>query len=211
MRELSNSGRSDSECQTSWEDGGFIETFTGKEFYQNLINQASHVALSQVLKLYNIKIITGSNKITCPLKNHKGGKERTPSFQIFLHTNTFYCYGCASHGNSVDFVSKMDGISKINAAQKILSLFQINYDESSVLNNQDLDVRLDLVIKFSESVRKFRHTHFDKNSEVFIEKICEVYDQVYNKHKLYNDNESLESAIDKFIYIINSYTPCYKL
>jgi hypothetical protein len=211
MCELSNTGGSDSEGKTSWEDGDLREAFTGKDFYQTLIGQAGSIGLTRVIKLYNIKLPSGVTKITCPFKNHKGGRERSPSFQLFLHTNSFYCYGCQSHGNSVDFVSKMDGTSKVTAAQKILSLFESNFDEASFLDVQDLDGRMDLMVKFSNVVRNFRQTHFDEKSEAYIEAVCAAYDRLYAKHKLYNDNESLESAINKFIYVIDSYTPCYKL
>lgn len=211
MCELSNSNGSDSDGKTSWEDGDLREAFTGKDFYQTLISQAGSVGLSRVLKLYHVKVPAGVNKITCPFKNHKGGREKTPSFQLFFHTNSFYCYGCTSHGNSVDFVAKMDGINKVSAAQKILSLFEANFDEASFLDVQDLDGRMELMIKFSNAVRTFRHSHFDEKSETFIEHICTIYDRVYAKHKLHNNNEGLESAINKLIYVIDSYTPCYTL
>lgn len=41
---------------------------------------------------------TDKAKIRCPLPDHKGGQERTPSLFIFLQTGTWYCQGCKEQG-----------------------------------------------------------------------------------------------------------------
>jgi DNA primase len=42
-------------------------------------------------------------RCTCPAKNHKGGNERTPSLYIDSVNNNYYCYGCQSSHNCLDF------------------------------------------------------------------------------------------------------------
>jgi hypothetical protein len=210
MCELSNSRRSDSEGKTSWEDGDLAGAFTGQDYYQRLIAQANSVSIYRVIKYYNPKLTSGVTKIICPFKSHKGGREKTPSFQIFPETNSFYCYGCTAGSKTTDFVCKLEGTSKVDAAHKILSLFESSFDDSNFLDIQDVGETLELMIKFSSAVRIFRQSHFDEKSEVFIEHICSLYDQMNHKHKLTN-NERLKSTIGKFIYIIDSYSPCYKL
>lgn len=203
MCELSNTGRSDNNSSTSWTDGDSSESFAGKDYYQKIIGQANSVSILKIFSIYNIKIPVGITKITCPLKSHKGGHERTPSFQLYLETNSFYCHGCTVWGKSTDLVSKMEGISKTDAASKILSLFQANFDESIYLDNQDIGEKLNLLTKFSDAVRNFRQSHFSEKSEIYIENICLVYDQLSDKHKL--NNEILKSIINKLIYVIDSY------
>lgn len=42
-------------------------------------------------------------RCTCPSKKHKGGNERTPSLYIDSVNNNYYCYGCQSSYNCLDF------------------------------------------------------------------------------------------------------------
>lgn len=211
MCELSNTNRSISECPSSWEVGDITEAFTGKDYYQNLISQANSVSINKVIKSYKIRLLDGTTKITCPFKSHKGGRERTPSFQIFTHTNTFYCHGCSTGGKCADFVAKIDGISKVDAAYKILSLFESSFDESTYSDLQNTEERLNLLINFSDIVRNFRQNHFDEKSEIFIEDLCLIYDKMIAKHKLKLDNDILKSIIGKLIYVMNSYSSNCKL
>lgn len=205
MCELSNHSGSNSSSTSSWTDGSFANSFTGQDYYSKIIAQANSISIFKIFKLYNVKASQSLVKIICPFKTHKGGHEKTPSFQVFFETNSFYCHGCTSWGKGTDFVSKMDGISKVEAAQKILSLFQINFDENIFLDNQDNSEKLQLLIKFSDAVRNFRHSHFNEKSEIYIENICLIYDDLYSKYKIKINNNILKSIISKLIYVIDSY------
>src|SRR6185369_10165807 len=37
--------------------------------------------------------------------------DRTPSFVIYPHSETFHCFGCRAHGDVISFVQQMEGIS----------------------------------------------------------------------------------------------------
>ena len=37
--------------------------------------------------------------------------DRTPSFVIYPHTETFHCFGCRAHGDVISFVQQMEGMS----------------------------------------------------------------------------------------------------
>ena len=52
-----------------------------------------------------------THKLRCPLPGHtiEGERERTPSFFISEDQNKFYCFGCNSQGNIIDFVSLYSG------------------------------------------------------------------------------------------------------
>lgn len=50
----------------------------------------------------------------CPFHN-----EKTASFVIYTDKNDFHCYGCDAHGDSIEFISKLNGLS-FKAAIKFL-------------------------------------------------------------------------------------------
>lgn len=189
--------------------GGVAEGFAGKDYYQDLIKRANSVPIIQVFSHYNIKIPTGVKLITCPFKFHKGGHERTASFEYYSHTNTFYCHGCTSGTKPTDFVAKMDNISKTEAAHKILSLFESEFDENDLLDVPDVAERLKIMMDFSDTVRNFRQSNLNEKAEEFIEHISSVYDLLNARHKL--DNEGLRSSIDKLKHVIAQYQSCYTL
>lgn len=63
--------------------------------------------IERVIKHY-VKDYQGEDKICCPFHN-----ERSPSFNVYAHQNSFYCYGCGagSGGASpIDFVSESEGL-----------------------------------------------------------------------------------------------------
>ena len=50
--------------------------------------------------------------------------EKTPSFRVDLETDTFHCFGCGAEGNAIDFVMKMDGVSRQEAIAKLAKIAQ---------------------------------------------------------------------------------------
>lgn len=59
-----------------------------------------------------------SNGMTnCPFH-----EDHNPSLKLDRH---FYCFGCHVHGNVIDFVSRLFGISRYDAAQRIAADFGI--------------------------------------------------------------------------------------
>lgn len=47
----------------------------------------------------------GSEKMLCPFH-----KERSPSFNVYHHQHTYYCYGCGAGSTPIDFVADKEGI-----------------------------------------------------------------------------------------------------
>lgn len=47
-----------------------------------------------------------THKMRCPLPVHDFGGERTPSMFVNVDKNGFYCFGCNSGNNLVDFISQ---------------------------------------------------------------------------------------------------------
>jgi hypothetical protein len=76
------------------------------------------VSILDVISMY-IKIPNNLNRnIVCPLH-----KEKTWSFKIYTNTNSYYCFGCKSWWNAVNFVSEIENIKPIEAYIKLANLY----------------------------------------------------------------------------------------
>ena len=84
------------------------------------IKRANTINLAQVFKYYGVDINEFNKKICCPFKFHK---DNSPSFYYYPETNSFNCFGCKSAGNPVNFVSLIEDINKLEAANKLLNNF----------------------------------------------------------------------------------------
>lgn len=51
----------------------------------------------------------------CPFHN-----EKTPSFTIFEHDNSYYCFGCHVHGNAIDFYMKLNDCDFVTAVKELI-------------------------------------------------------------------------------------------
>lgn len=188
------------------ETGDIATSFTGKDYYQELIERANTVPLARIFKLYHLRIDDQNRKSTCPFRSHKGGHEHTPSFYFYPETNSFRCYGCGvghRYAHGCEFIAAMDGISRVKAAQKILSLFATEVDEDRILSPQDFSERTEIMMDFSNCVREFRQSHLDEKSQKFIEDMCWVYDQ-HNLNRNHS-NEALRRIVEQLKDKINSY------
>lgn len=197
MHKLFNTTGSPGDIQTSGDTGNIAKAFTdvGKNFYKELINSANSIPILNIFKYYGLNIDAVNRKIICPFPGHKSGNEITGSFMYYPDTNTFWCFGCKIGVACCDFVANMDGINKVKAANKILSIFNSDDVELSEINRINYSERLDIMIEFSTTIRDFRNIYCDEKSFEFIENICLVYDQLNVKHNL--TNEALKSITDQ--------------
>jgi hypothetical protein len=210
MRDLSSSTGFFGYGETPGETGNSATATSGKDT-KELIHLANTVPLTRVFKHYGIRLSAANNKIVCPFKSHKGGRENTASFYYYENTNSFCCYGCKignKQAHACEFVAAMDGISRIKAANKILSIFSSDIDDTAeVFEGQNFSEQLEIMMDFSNAVRDFRRIYLDKESQDFIEKRCEVYDGLCTKHAM--DNETLRSMVEHLKEQIKVYISCH--
>ncbi|HWZ23229.1 MAG TPA: CHC2 zinc finger domain-containing protein [Cytophagaceae bacterium] len=209
MCAISNPDRSDSFSEESGEIGNIETAFTIKQFYKDLIQKADSVPLTTVLSHYGIKIDVYTKKVTCPFKKHSNGRERTPSFQYYPDTNTFYCHGCKSSRSSTDFVAIMDNTSNAKAAYKILELYGSEVTSDGSENDQIVDYseRLEIMMDFSNFVREFmRKNYNNKLLLVLINLTTEAFDKMNDRHEL--DNVSLKDLVEKLKSKVERYSLC---
>lgn len=82
------------------------------------------VTTRQAAELYGVKV-RRNNMASCPFH-----KDKTPSMKV---DKRFHCFGCGADEDVIDFVSRLYGISSLEAAQKIASDFGISYDVKSAV------------------------------------------------------------------------------
>lgn len=90
------------------------------------------VTTRQAAKMYGVKVSRNS-MASCPFYN-----DRTPSMKV---DKRFHCFGCGADGDVIDFVSRLYGISSLEAAQKTASDFGIFYDSKPVKAKPKKSVR----------------------------------------------------------------------
>ena len=188
MCSLRNNARPISLDETSGASG-ISTVYSDGNIFKDTIKKANLVSLSKILKFYNVRIDPYSHKAICPFSDHKGGRENTPSFELYEDTNSFYCHGCRYNRSTTDFVAKMDGTAKILAAKKILKIFKDDIiDDEVYLEHVDFNERLNIMLDFSSSIRNFILSHSNKDGLVFIETwICKPYDIFMEKHNPNNE------------------------
>ena len=73
------------------------------------------VTTRQAAKMYGVKV-SRNNMASCPFHS-----DRTPSMKV---DKRFHCFGCGADGDVIDFVSRLYGISSLEAEFIIRSAFK---------------------------------------------------------------------------------------
>lgn len=205
MCPISNSTRSYSNIESSWQDGSTTTSATGKDFFKALIIKANSLPILDTFKYYGLKISESNKKTICPFLHHQGGKESTASFNWYPNTNMFRCFGCNVGGHATDFVSIMDRISKSKAAYKIINSYGKNITIDDIETETiDYSERLEIMIDFSNFVREYMTQYSqDKKFTNFVEWTLLTFDKCNEKHML--DNECFKHMIIDLKQRIMSY------
>jgi len=71
----------------------------------DIIRGVGFLDILDLLKIRPERVSSGNftHRCCCPSPDHKGGRERTSSLYIDSVNNNFYCYGCSSSHNQIDF------------------------------------------------------------------------------------------------------------
>ena len=84
-------------------------------------NVKAAVTLKEAAEHYDLKVRSG-DMVCCPFHN-----DRTPSMK--LNEDYFYCFGCGVHGDVIDLVARLFGLSGYDAAKKLAYDFGIDPDK----------------------------------------------------------------------------------
>ena len=54
--------------------------------------------------------------------------EKTPSFFLYPETNTFHCFGCGKHGDSISFLMELESLDYVTTLKKLAEKFGIELE-----------------------------------------------------------------------------------
>lgn len=168
--------------------------------YKELI--LSKVDIIEILKEYDVYLEeTGmsdnfTHKAYCPFHEGKeGGRERTPSFFVSKHTNTFYCFSCGKGRDACNFVSYMEGTPQIIALEKLAKRVGL-IDKNGKYDDLETDINIvyepqksiaPVLIDISLAIENHRNEkNFNK-----IEKLCKKLDKYLDKLDIYDYDKAV--------------------
>ncbi len=84
----------------------------------------------------------GSLKGLCPFHD-----EKTPSFNVTPSRGLFYCFSCAEGGDAIKFVQKIDGLSFVEAVERLAgrSGIDLRYEQGGYVPGQEQSQRRRLI------------------------------------------------------------------
>lgn len=132
--------------------------FVSKE---DIVRQVSILEIANEFGLDCEPISSGnfSWRCRCPSKNHKDGHENTPSLYIDSVNNNYYCFGCQSNSNSLDFYMICADVDFSEAfsilKERVLKPTGSNAFQSSQQDN--LPDLLEISRLFRETIYKYPH------------------------------------------------------
>lgn len=91
----------------------------------------------------------------CPFHN-----DTDASFCVFPNTNSFHCFGCGKHGNSISFLMNLEGIDFLSAVTKLSEKFSIQLEYETNLNSNN---NYDKYYSLNDFVAKFYYKKMLEN------------------------------------------------
>nr|BDD46182.1 hypothetical protein 19 [bacterium] len=98
-----------------------------------------------------------NKRCTCPSKEHKNGNERTGSLYIDTLGNNFYCFGCNTGSNVIDFYMLCADLEFVSALKELKK----RVDPSKATGTSRIPVQYNLgeLLKISDLLRRTMLSH----------------------------------------------------
>ncbi|WP_313960782.1 DNA primase [uncultured Parvimonas sp.] len=89
--------------------------------------------------------------------------EKTPSFFLYPETNTFHCFGCGKHGDSISFIMEIDSLDYVSTLKKLAEKFgiELEYENSFNVSNK---INFDKYYEINEFAARFYYKSMMENS-----------------------------------------------
>lgn len=87
--------------------------------------------------------------------------EKTPSFFLYPQSNTFHCFGCGKHGDSISFLMDIESIDYVSAIKSLAEKFNIQLEYEKDVNFKKID--LNQYYDFNDFVCKFYYRKMMEN------------------------------------------------
>ncbi len=88
----------------------------------------------------------------CPFHN-----EKTPSFTVYPETQSFYCFGCASGGDAVGFIKKIENLDYIDAVKLLAERAGMQMPEDGF--DDSLGKKRRRILEMNRAAAKFFHSY----------------------------------------------------
>lgn len=121
---------------------------------QDIINQVNIVDIAEEFEI-DLESISSGNfnwRCKCPAKDHKGGLERTPSLYIDSINNNYYCYGCQSSFNCLDFYMICADVSFSEALSILRERVKPTGKKSFEIKRDNLPIIMEISKLFRETI-----------------------------------------------------------
>ena len=163
---------------------------------QILLNvKISDIAERAGIRLLEVNSGNFTHKCKCPGADHKGGTERTGSLYIDNINNNFYCFGCSSSNNAIDFHMLCTGMDFSSAIKDLSShVDPKNLTKAVGKKNQSI---FPVLLNISHYIRGLQQCH--PEDFVWIEKMMKRTDTYISKIGRYDVSsaEKLEKDIKR--------------
>ncbi|ETZ05398.1 MULTISPECIES: DNA primase [Holospora] len=92
-------------------------------------------------------------------------KEKSPSFVVQEVKGSYHCFGCGAHGDVIDFLKNIEGITTIEAIQKLAEQANIQSwkNQYSYIKPQDTDLKECLMHVCEYFIEALKNQEFAKN------------------------------------------------
>jgi DNA primase len=104
----------------------------------------------------------GSLKGLCPFHD-----EKTPSFNVTPARGLFYCFACAEGGDVIKFVQKIDGLSFVEAVERLASRagLELRYEQGGYVPGQEQSQRRRLIDAHRAAAEYYAERLSDNDAE----------------------------------------------
>ena len=140
------------------------------------------VDLKDLVRFYGLEVDRGGFAC-CPFHN-----ERHPSFKVY--EDHYHCFGCGEHGDHIDFVQKLYGLSNIEAAKRI------SQDLGLRLFDKELAIPVKPYLKEKNEMKQW--FRFAKNT------LSEYIDILNDWEKIYMPRSPIDPVNERYLESIHN-------
>lgn len=140
------------------------------------------VDLKDLVRYYGLEVDRGGFAC-CPFHN-----DRHPSFKVY--EDHYHCFGCGEHGDHIDFVQKLYGLSNIKAAKRISQDFGLR------LFDKELAIPVKPYLKEKNEMKQW--FRFAKNT------LSEYIDILNDWEKIYMPRSPIDSVNERYLESIHN-------
>ena len=102
-----------------------------RAFIDDLLSRIDIVdVIGEVVKL---KKAGANHKGLCPFHS-----EKTPSFNVSSAKQFYHCFGCGASGDAIKFLREHEGLSFVDAVEKLASMANMEVPKNNKINQEDM-------------------------------------------------------------------------